>query len=74
MVAFAMATGVSVGRAVRAQEPPAVTLADALRRATKLDPNYVQALGQLDNAEWSRRAARLAFVIPSISAGMDLTK
>ncbi len=74
MVAFAVAVGVSVGRAVRAQEPPAVTLADALRRATKLDPNYVQALGQLDNAEWSRRAARLAFVIPSISAEMDLTK
>jgi outer membrane protein TolC len=74
MVAFAVAAGVPIGRAVRAQEPPTVTLAEALRRATKLDPNYVQALGQLDNAEWSRRAARLAFIIPSLSAELDLTK
>jgi multidrug efflux system outer membrane protein len=72
MVALA-AGAVSVGMA-RAQEPPTVTLAEALRRATKLDPNYVQALGQVDNAEWSRRAARLAFIVPSISAELDLTK
>lgn len=53
---------------------PRITLSDAIRRATQLDPNYVQALGQIDNAEWGRRAARLAFVIPSISIGLDATK
>ena len=51
-----------------------VTLAEALLRATRLDPDYVRALGQIDNAEWSRRAARLAFVIPAITAELDATK
>jgi len=31
---------------------PVVTLSEALRRATGLDPNYVAALGQVDNAVW----------------------
>jgi outer membrane protein TolC len=74
MVALAAVGAMAVGGPARAQEPPTVTLAEALRRATRLDPNYVQALGQIDNAEWSRRAARLAFVIPSITAELDLTK
>ena len=33
------------------------SLEQAIARATRLDPNYVQALGQVDNAEWGRRAA-----------------
>jgi multidrug efflux system outer membrane protein len=53
---------------------PTVTLAEALRRATRLDPDYVRALGQIDNAEWSRRAARLAFILPAISAEVDATR
>jgi outer membrane protein TolC len=73
MVAIA-AVLVTTGGAVRAQEPPSVTLAEALRRATRLDPNYVAALGQLDNAEWGRRAARLAFILPAVNAELDLTK
>lgn len=51
-----------------------VTLAQALDRAVRLDPNYVQAVGRLDNAEWGRRAARLAFIIPSLTAQLDATK
>lgn len=47
---------------------PRLTLAEALERATRLDPNYVAALGQVDNASWSRRAAFLAFILPSITA------
>ena len=47
---------------------PRVTLAEALQRATRLDPNYVASLGQIDNAAWSRRAAYLAFILPSITA------
>jgi len=73
MVAIA-AVLATTGGAVRAQEPPSVTLAEALRRATLLDPSYVAALGQLDNAEWGRRAARLAFILPAVNAELDLTK
>src|SRR3989441_8469615 len=36
---------------------PVVTLPEALCRATGLDPNYVAALGQVDNAVWARRSA-----------------
>ena len=53
---------------------PTVTLAEALRRATRLDPDYVRALGQIDNAEWSRRAARLAFILPAVTAEVDATR
>ena len=50
---------------------PRVTLAQAIERATRLHPDYVRALGQVDNAEWGRRAALLAFVLPSINASID---
>ncbi|HEX3274844.1 MAG TPA: TolC family protein [Gemmatimonadales bacterium] len=53
---------------------PRVTLAQAITRATRLDPNYVQAMGQVDNAEWGRRAALLTLVLPSLSASLDATK
>jgi len=36
---------------------PQVTLVEALQRAARLDPNYVAALGQVDNAVWARRNA-----------------
>jgi outer membrane protein len=51
-----------------------VTLAQAIARATRLDPNYVRALGQVDNAEWGRRAALLTLVLPSLSASIDATR
>jgi outer membrane protein TolC len=53
---------------------PTLTLSEALERATKLDPNYVEALGQIDNAEWGRRQAIISFFIPALSAGVDATK
>lgn len=53
---------------------PQVTLSEALRRATALDPGYVAALGRVDNAEWGRRAARLVFILPALSARVDATK
>ena len=52
---------------------PQVTLAQAIERATRLDPNYVQALGQVSNADWARRSARSAFVLPSLTIGSDYT-
>ena len=53
---------------------PRVSLAQAIQRATRLDPNYVRALGQVDNAEWGRRAALAVFVLPSLSASIDATR
>jgi outer membrane protein TolC len=51
---------------------PMVTLGEALRRATGLDPNYVAAAGQVDNAEWARRSAFSVFILPSITLGTDV--
>ncbi len=53
---------------------PRVTLNQALERASRLDPDYVQALGSVATAEWGRRAAFLAFVIPSVDLQLDYTK
>jgi outer membrane protein TolC len=53
---------------------PRITLSEAIQRAARLDPDYVRALGQIENAEWGRRAAMLAFVVPSIELGLDETK
>lgn len=46
---------------------PRVTLREALQRSARLDPNYVQALGQVDNATWARRNAFAVFILPSIT-------
>jgi outer membrane protein TolC len=53
---------------------PRITLADAIRRSARLDPDYVRALGQIEDAEWGRRAAMLAFFVPSVTLGLDETK
>ena len=75
MLALLFALQAAAADAVPAQDTvPQVTLSDALRRAAQLDPDYVQALGRIDNAEWSRRAAMLTFILPSVSVGLDETK
>jgi outer membrane protein len=53
---------------------PQVTLAEALRAAAQLDPNYVGALGAIGNAAWVRRSAYAVFVLPSVSISTSLTK
>jgi outer membrane protein TolC len=53
---------------------PVVTLADALERAVKLRPDYVRALGSVAEAEWTRKAARLAFFVPSATVSLDYSK
>jgi outer membrane protein TolC len=50
---------------------PTVTLAEALQRAARLDPNYVAALGQVDNAAWARRNAFAVFVLPAVTVGVN---
>lgn len=53
---------------------PVVTLPQAIEQAARLDANYVQALGNVSSAEWGRRAARIAFVLPSVSVSTDFTR
>lgn len=53
---------------------PRVTLDEALRRATNLDVGYVEAVGNMSSAEWGRRAAKLSFVVPSLTLSLDATK
>lgn len=52
---------------------PRITLTEALERAARLDPNYVSASRQIADAEWGRRAAIAAFVIPAVSAQLNAT-
>jgi outer membrane protein len=52
---------------------PSLTLAEALNRAARLDPNYVRALGSAENAAWARRAAISAMVLPAITVSTDYT-
>jgi outer membrane protein len=53
---------------------PTVTLAEALQRAARLDPNYIAALGTVDNAAWARRAALSAMVLPSVTVSTDYSR
>jgi len=74
-IALVWAAGVlpPAGAAASADTLPRVTLSEALQRAARLDPNYVQAIGAVDNAAWARRAAMSAMVLPSVSVGSDYT-
>ena len=57
-----------------ADSVPRISLGEAIRRSARLDPDYVRAMGQIENAEWGRRAAMLAFFVPSVEFGLDETK
>jgi outer membrane protein len=50
-----------------------VTLAEALERAARLDPDYVAAAGQVNNAEWARRAALAVFILPAVTVAANQT-
>lgn len=62
------------GEALAIDTIPRVTLEQALQAAARLDPNYVSALGQIDDAEWVRRSAYSAFVLPSVTLSTSLTR
>lgn len=53
---------------------PRITLREALARAARLDPDYVAALGQVDNAVWARRAAFAVFILPAVTLSTDATR
>lgn len=71
---LALQTAAAIPEAAPADSVPRITLEEALRRSARLDPDYVRALGQIEDAEWGRRAARLAFFLPSVELGLDETK
>src|SRR5262245_30163977 len=52
---------------------PRITLAEALAQGVHLSPDYVRSIGSISSAEWSRKAATLAFIVPSLTAITDLT-
>ncbi len=68
---FALLAAVQVATA---DSVPTITLADALQRATRLNPDYVFAQGLIDNAEWGRTAALTAFLIPTVNLATDITR
>ena len=51
-----------------------VTLADALRRAANVNPDYVAALRNIVDAKWQQRAAYAAFIIPATSLSVNQTR
>jgi outer membrane protein TolC len=53
---------------------PRITLAEALQRGARLDPEYVAARGAVDNAHWYRRAAWSAIVTPQVRVAGDLAQ
>jgi outer membrane protein TolC len=50
---------------------PVITLADALQKAARLDPSYVSAAGQVNNAEWARVAAFTVFIVPAVTVSAN---
>jgi len=73
MLALLLALQAAVSPAAQ-DSVPRVTLREALQRAVQLDPNYVAALGQVDNAVWARRSAFSVFILPSISLATTATR
>jgi len=53
---------------------PRVTLPEVLRQASRLDPRYIAARGDVDNAVWSRRAAWYAIATPQVRLASDLAQ
>jgi outer membrane protein TolC len=54
-----------------ANTPPVVTLGEARRRATSVDPDAVAARSRVETASWERRAAMTNLVTPSLTGGVS---
>lgn len=75
LLALTAAVAAPPASAQDAAEPvPQVTLAEALARAARLDPDYVAALGQVGDATWLRRSTFAAFVLPSVQFSSTATR
>lgn len=51
-----------------------VSLAEALSRSASVDPDYVAALRQVGDADWVRRSAWSAFLLPVVDFSWSWTK
>ena len=71
---FVVAMVLQLPQAAAQDSVPQVSLAEALQLAAQLDPDYVAAIGQIGDARWAHRAARLAFFTPTLSASTSATK
>jgi outer membrane protein TolC len=71
---FGVAPAAAQDPATAATSLEVVTLNDAIRRATRFDPEYIRALGRINNAKWSRTAAITQFVVPAIEATGSYSK
>lgn len=69
-----VAVPVPVPARIAGPDRPKVTLAEALQRAVGVDPDFIRTAGQVDVAEWGRRAAILAFIVPALNVSIDATK
>jgi outer membrane protein len=68
-----MAPSPAVGQAAN-DRAPMVTLAEARRRATSVDPGAVAARGQIETALWERRAAFTDLVAPTLTGESNYTR
>src|SRR5690606_19275233 len=57
----------TVGHGAAPDTIPVMTLSEALAAGVAVTPAYVTSVGALENAEWGRRAARLTFLLPTIT-------
>jgi outer membrane protein TolC len=77
LVALFVASELTVPSAAMGQAAtdvtPVVSLAEARRRATSVDPNAVAARGQIATAAWERRAAVADVITPRLTAGGSYT-
>jgi outer membrane protein TolC len=74
LIALLQIAATDPGPAVVEDTIPEVTLEEALQAAAMLNPDYIAALGQIDNAKWGRRAAIAVFVLPAVAVQTSLTK
>jgi outer membrane protein len=70
MIALALAFAL---QAATPDSLPLVTLDEALRRGTGLDPSYVAALGGVRDARWQRTAAMTVFIVPAVTVSTSAT-
>lgn len=77
IAAVVIAGGVLIGEPASSQtvdqSVPVVTLSEARRRATSVDPNAVAARSQVATASWERRAAWTDVLTPRVTAGGSYT-
>lgn len=74
MTAGAWALLAAVQVAAGGDGMPRITLEEALVRAARVDPGYVEASGEVDGAAWERRSAWSSLLLPSLTVQTTATR